>query len=223
MNIQEAMAKRHAVRSYLDKPIASEAKEMIEREIEKCNEEGNLRFQFVKEEPNAFDGFLAHYGKFKGVRNYIALVAKKGEEEKVGYYGERIVLLLQTLGLGSCWVAMTYRKTKNAFVVKKGEKLYCVISLGYPEKEGANHKTKSVFEVSNIGEADAPKWFIDGMKAALLAPTAMNQQKFSFLFVDGKVLAKSGFGFYTKIDLGIAKYLFEVGSGKDGPLWLTEK
>ena len=59
------------------------------------------------------------------------------------------------------------------------------------------------------------EWFFNGMEAALLAPTAMNQQKFFFeLSSDNKINAACGKGFYTKLDLGIVKYHFEIGSGR---------
>lgn len=51
------------------------------------------------------------------------------------------------------------------------------------------------------------------MEAVCLAPTAMNQQKFFFELKDGVVTAKDIKGFYTKTDLGIAKYHFEAISG----------
>lgn len=51
------------------------------------------------------------------------------------------------------------------------------------------------------------------------APTAMNQQKFYFELKEGKIKAKPGFGFYTKIDLGIAKYNFEIGAGRENFSW----
>lgn len=218
MENYELMLSRHAVRAYLDKAIPEENIEKIDHEIEICNEEGkDLHFQFVKNEENAFSGFLAHYGKFKEVKNYIALVGKKNSDEKVGYYGERIVLFLQSLGLNSCWVALTYKKVKNAFQVNKGEKLYCVIALGYGETQGNAHAVKSIEAVSSGDKAVA--WFIDGVKGALLAPTAMNQQKFFFTLEGEKVIAKAGIGMYTNLDLGFAKYHFEIASGKDHSIW----
>lgn len=98
--------------------------------IDKCNSEGELNIQLVTDEPDAFDGFMAHYGKFSGVKNYVAMIGKKSAnlQEKVGYYGEIIVLAAQSLGLNSCWVAMTYKKIKSAFTVGKDEKLCCVIA-----------------------------------------------------------------------------------------------
>ena len=91
MDVMEAIKERNSVRSYTDKKIEGEVKKSLEDEIMACNQDGGLNIQLITEEPNAFDSFLAHYGKFSGVNNYIALIGKKGSEleEKVGYYGER--------------------------------------------------------------------------------------------------------------------------------------
>lgn len=166
------------------------------------------------------DSFMAHYGKFSGVTNYIALVGKRGDtlDELCGYYGERLVLRAQQLGLNTCWVAMTYKKIPGTFEINKGEKLTVVISLGYGKTQGTEHKSKPMDAVSNINP-DSPEWFKQGVEAALLAPTAMNQQKFMLVYKDGKVTATAGKGFYSKIDLGIAKCHFEVGAGKENFIW----
>lgn len=220
MEIMEAMKDRHSVRRYTDKPIDKEILNILQEEIDACNKEGDLHIQLVTDEPRAFDSFMAHYGKFSGVSNYIALVGKKSEilDELCGYYGERLVLKAQQLGLNTCWVAMTYKKIPGAFKIERGEKLTVVISLGYGETQGVAHKSKAVAEVSNAG-ADTPDWFKAGVEAALLAPTAMNQQKFTLIYADGKVAAKAGLGFYTKVDLGIVKYHFEIGAGKEKFNW----
>lgn len=78
---------------------------------------------------------------------------------------------------------------------------------------GTADKSKTAEQVSNVS-ADTPEWFRAGVEAALIAPTAMNQQKFTLTYADGKVTAKAGMGFYTKVDLGIVKYHFELGAGK---------
>lgn len=215
MELIEAMKQRHSVRQYTDKKIEANILTQLQTEIDACNKEGGLHIQLVTDEPKAFDSFMAHYGKFSGVTNYIALVGKKSDklDELCGYYGERLVLMAQQLGLNSCWVAMTYKKVPNAFQIDKGEKLTMVISLGYGRTQGFNHKIKTAEQVSNIS-AETPEWFKAGVNAALLAPTAMNQQKFQLTYADGKVMAKAGLGFYTKVDLGIVKYHFEVASGR---------
>ena len=156
------------------------------------------------------------------------MVGKKGDnlDERVGYYGEQFVLLAQTLGLNTCWVGLSYRKVPEAYNVGKDEKLVCMIALGYGETQGFSHKIKSIEEVSNASDI-TPSWFKKGVEAALLAPTAVNQQRFSFEYVGVKnncyqIRAKKGFSMigYTKIDLGIAKYHFEIGAGKDNYKWL---
>lgn len=218
MTILEAIKKRHSVRSYLDKKISKEIVSELQKEIDLCNKEGNLHIQLVTNEPTAFDGMMAHYGKFSGVQNYIALVGKKSAnlEEKCGYYGERIVLKAQMLGLNTCWVAMTFskNKAKKNIKINEGEKLTVVISLGYGSTQGIPHKSKTADAVSKA-TGEKPKWFQSGVKAALLAPTAINQQKFVFILDGDKVIGKAGSGFYTKMDLGIAKYHFEQGARRN--------
>ena len=213
-DIIEAMKQRHAVREYDgDRKIEQDKLDILNERISSINKESGLRIQLVTDEPKAFDGFMAHYGKFSGITNYIALIGKKDSSlnEKCGYYGEQLVLLAAQLGLDTCWVAMSYAKVKNAYDIAKGEKLCCVISLGYGKTHGIPHKSKTAKEVAVIKE-DTPKWFIDGVNAALLAPTAMNQQKFGFMLDGDKVIAKAGKGILTDIDLGIVKYHFEIGA-----------
>ena len=107
---------------------------------------------------------------------------------------------------------------KGAFQIGNGEKLCCVIAIGYGSTQGSSHKSKSVEAVSQVDGA-MPDWFRKGIEAALLAPTAMNQQKFQFSLNGNQVAAKAGRGFYSKVDLGIAKYHFELGAGKDQFVW----
>lgn len=220
MDILEAMQLRHSVRSYLEKPLENGVKSALQEEINKINRESGLHIQLVVNEPKAFNSLMAHYGKFSGVTNYIALVGRKSPDldELCGYYGERLALLAQRLGLNTCWVAMTYKKIPGVFQAAPQEKLTMVIALGYGATQGVPHKSKPVEAVA-AGYAAAPEWFQRGVDAALLAPTAMNQQKFTLTLEGGAVLAKAGAGFYTKTDLGIVKYHFEAAAGKENLRW----
>lgn len=217
MDILTAIKNRHSVRSYLDQPIDAETLSQLKEEIDACNKESGLHIQIAVNEPKAFDSTMAHYGKFSGVQNYIALVGPKGPDfdEKSGYYGERVALKAQMLGLNTCWVAMTFSKgaAKKAVVIGDGEKLGCVLALGYGKTQGVPHKTKAMSDLSETGSA-TPDWFKEGMAAAVLAPTATNQQKFLFTLSGDTVTAKATGGFYSKVDLGIVKYHFEIASGR---------
>ena len=227
MTLQEAIEARHSVRKYIDKEIPADVIAVLQDRIAEYNKVGNLNIQLVLNETKAFTGMLS-YGKFSGVKNYLVMVGKKSKDldERIGYYGEHLVLLAQTHGLNSCWVGLSYRKVPEAYNVGKDEKLACMISLGYGETQGVGHKIKSIEEVSNASDI-TPTWFRKGVEAALLAPTAVNQQKFSFEHVgvkNGKhqVRAKKGFSMigYTQMDLGIAKCHFEIGAGKDNFDWV---
>lgn len=220
MDLQEAMETRHSVRAYTAQKITGEVKERLQQMLAQCNAESGLHMQLVLEEPKAFDSFMAHYGKFSGVRNYIAMIGQKGDklDELCGYYGEKMVLYAQQLGLNTCWVGLTYSKVKDAFQIDDGEKLCCVIAIGYGATQGSSHKSKPAEAVSHV-DGTEPQWFCKGVEAALLAPTAMNQQKFQFTLKDNQVSAKAGRGFYSKVDLGIVKYHFELGAGKDKFVW----
>ncbi len=213
MEIIELMKERHSVRQYTDKKIEKEKREVLNTLIAQINQKAGLHIQIIYDEPKCFNSMMAHYGKFDGVNNYIALVREKSKsDESLGYYGEQIVLKAQELGLNTCWVAMTHGKSKAQ--IDKGEKMVCLISLGYGKTAGAAHKSKKLSEVCNYKKG-MPEWFLSGMEAALLAPTAMNRQKFYFeLLPDNSIKITCGKRLYTKLDLGIVKYHFEVVSGK---------
>ena len=226
--MQEAIEARHSVRAYKDLPLSEEIVRLLEDELMKLNNEGQLHIQLICNEPKAFQGTMAKYGKFRHANNYLVMAGKRAEDldERVGYYGEHLVLLAQTLGLNTCWVGLSYSKVPGTYVLEEGEKIACYIAIGYGETQGSGHKIKTVEQVSNASDI-TPSWFKKGIEAALLAPTAVNQQKFSFEYVGmsnnrHQVRAKKGFSMigYTQMDLGIAKYHFEVGAGKVNFEWL---
>ena len=229
MTLQEAIVARHSVRKYIDKPIEENLIKILQEKVDECNKVGNLHIQLVTNEPKAFKGKMA-YGTFCGVTNYFVMIGKKANDlsERVGYYGEQLVLLAQTLGLNTCRVGLTYNNIKDAYEKGNDEKLCCMIALGYGDDPGRNLRRKTVQQVSNASDI-TPAWFKKGVEAALLAPTSVNQQKFSFEYVGMKnnrhiVKASKGFSLigYTKMDLGIPKYHFEIAVGKETFDWFND-
>lgn len=227
MTLSEAIDARHSVRHYISKPLSQDIIDAIQAKIDACNREGNLHIQLVLNERKGFSGMMA-YGSFSGVENYIVMAGHRSEDldERIGYFGEQIVLLAQQLGLGTCWAGLSYRKVKGTYTLAPDEKLACMISLGYPDDAGRKHKRKSVADVSNANSV-TPLWFERGVQAALKAPTAVNQQKFYFEYVgeqDGVSLVRARRLFsvvgYTKMDLGIVKLHFEIGAGKENFKWV---
>lgn len=211
MQMLDLMKERHSVRQYSDKKIDGDVKTKLDTYVASINEESGLSMQIFYNEPNCFNSMLAHYGKFSNVKNYIAIVGKKEEQEKAGYYGEKLVLKCQELGLNTCWVALTHGKVNVQ--TKPQQKLLILIALGYGTNTGVAHKSKPIKELCK--EDAYPEWFMKGMEAVSLAPTAMNQQKFLFEMKNGQVYANALRGFYSKIDLGIVKYHFEAVTGHE--------
>ncbi len=219
----EALRERRSIRKYQDRPLEASVVDALNREIEKINREGDLRMQLVTNEPKAFKGFLS-YGSFSNVSNYVMVVGRKSDslEYRAGYYSEKFVLEAQKLGLRTCIVGLTYKKVDGAFTIGPDERVVVCIAIGYGAEDGRNHKVKTPEQVSNL-TAESPEWFASGVEAALKAPTAVNQQKFYFEYVapDGvkPQRGKSLVG-YTKIDLGIAMFNFEVGAGRENFRWI---
>lgn len=213
MDIMEVLKKRHSVRQYTDKEIPQEIRKRLSEEVEKLNRESGLNMQLFFDEPECFNSLMAHYGKFTGVKNYLAIVGRKAPdlEEKAGYYGEHFVVLAQSLGLNSCWVGMTHGKSHAR--IGRGEKQIILVSLGYGENQGVAHKSKPISQLCSV-KGEIPEWFHNGMEAAALAPTAVNQQKFLIEWDGTHLTARlNGNGFFAKTDLGIAKCDFELSSG----------
>lgn len=220
MNNLEAIKQRHSVRSYTEKPIGKMKIATLEKIINRINLNDDLSFKLVTEEPTAFSGIIGT--RFDNVKNYIVLAGKNSKklDERIGYYGEMLVIEAQKLGLNTCWVALTYSKSIAKKYVDDGFKLVCVLSLGFGETAGSERKSKKFEEVVEYRDTEYPDWFKAGIESALLAPTAMNQQRFMFsLENENEVSVRSTGGFYADVDLGIVKYHFEIGAGQENFVW----
>lgn len=208
----EALKERHSVRNYKDTKIDKDTLDMLSDFIEKCNAEGNLNIQLCPDAGNTYNRLMNKAMGLGSAPSVIACIGKDDAtlDERVGYYGQKIVLNAQSLGLNTCWTG-TYNQKNVPAVVGDGERLAIVIALGYGVNPGRERKSKSIEQVTSVKEM--PDWFRAGVEAALLAPTAINQQKFEIrLNEDSTVDFIDKGGILSKIDIGIVKYNFEVGS-----------
>ncbi|MBT1166881.1 nitroreductase family protein [Bifidobacterium simiarum] len=223
MTLIEAMKARHAVRKYLPRPIERDVADALNETIDACNRKSGLHLQLVLDEPRTFGGLVGRTSGFSNANNYLAVIGPDTDhlEFDAGYWGQHVVLRAQQLGLNSRWVAATYKKVPEAWRVDAGERLLLVIALGYGANPGRPHRSKSRDRVMKVSEGlTAPQWFLDGVDAALLAPTAMNQQAFTFTLADERTVRRApGSGYGTNIDLGIASYQFELAAGTDNFDW----
>ncbi len=219
MDIMEAVRARHSVRRYTDRRIGDDERAQLEELAERCNKEGDLHIQLVFDHPGVFEGVLAR--QFDGVSNYIAIVGRRADdlEERAGYHGERLVILAQQLGLNTCWVALTMKKKRANCEIRDDEKMVCLISLGYGADQGVPHRNRPMERLCRV-EGDMPDWFRNGMESAMMAPTAINQQRFLISLDGDKVSIESTGGPYSSVDLGIVRYHFELGAGTGSFTWV---
>lgn len=215
----EAIRARHAVRNYTTKPLSPAIIDGLKEEIEQCNQLGQLHIQLVTENEDAFKSFIPLFGRFKNVKNYIALAAKKQGNFYVdcGYYGAYLMIKAQQAGLNSCWVTNTYNAKKCQVSLAPNEELVSVIAIGYGTTDGRQHKSKSM---ESLCKPCSDKWFINGMNAAILAPTGLNKQNF-FIETNGNTVSirTKDNSPMSKIDTGIVKYHFEIGARKENFNW----
>lgn len=214
MTEMEAICARHSVRSYRNQKIEVEKIAQLKHLIAECNEEGNLHLQLLEDAGNTFSRMLNRVMGLGSAPSVIACVGPDDDtlEERIGYFGQKIVLFAQMLGLNTCWAGTFSEKNVKARRTP-GDRLPIVIAIGYGTSGGKARKSKTAASVVTGTVDGKPEWFLRGVEAALLAPTAVNQQKFEItLKDDGTVEILDKGGILSKIDKGIVTYHFEVGA-----------
>ncbi|MCI8553400.1 MAG: nitroreductase [Clostridiales bacterium] len=221
MTIKEAMESRHTVRRYTDRPIPRELVDRLTVRIEENNREYGLSMKLVTENAEAFGVFL-RLVLAKGVRHYLILSGRDtaDTDEKLGYCGTDVMLYAQTLGLNSWWVGGTFnRKGVKKNAAANAERVAGVVALGYGATQGVPHPSRRPEEISRY-QGTAPEWFTRGVEAVLLAPTALNKQAFTIRGDGTKVSMTCSSGIFSGVDLGIGRYHFETGAGRENFEWV---
>lgn len=216
MSYIDAIKDRHSVRNYRPDRIEESKVQKIKQMIDEVNNEVNLHLQFIENAGNTYNKLLNRAMGLGSAPSVIACVGADDEtlDQRVGYFGERLVLELQEMGLNTCWAGTFNRKTIPADI-SEGERLVISIAVGYGKDHGKPHKSKSAEQVI-VAEGERPYWFNKGVEMALLAPTAVNQQKFQIrLNEDDSVDFIDKGGPFSQVDVGIVMRHFEIGSEKD--------
>jgi len=189
----EAIEKRRSRRTYIGEPVEKEKLEQLKELAERYSQQGNLRIELIADGSNAFNGLSKSYGLFKGVKTVIALAGNKSDihlKEKLGYFGELLVLEAIMRDLGTCWVGGTFDRNSNIISLRKGESLESVITVGKvpPEtlKEKVIHslaapKSKPIGSFYT-SDSPLPAWIEEGLRAVQKAPSAVNRQPVRFEF-----------------------------------------
>lgn len=218
MAITKAMRERHTVRRYADKPIPADIVQKLEERIALDNDAHGTAVKLMVDDARAFNAALKLV-LAKGVRNYLILAGDDAPdlEERLGWCSAGIMLYVQELGLNSWWVGGTFSRGAVSKLVA-GKKVVGIVALGYGATQGKPHKSKTPDQVSEY-KGEAPIWFKEGVEAALLAPTALNRQAFRIEGEGNRVSITYEKGAFSGADLGLVRYHFEVGAGKENFLW----
>lgn len=223
-HIMDIIRARHSVRSYRDKPIDAETLAALRQIAGECARQSGLDIQIVTGNPEVFQ-LVARAGFVRGADAHIAFVTDgRTQDEAVGYWGQRLVLAAQAMGLNTCWVAFIARK-KSLARVPAGKTLRIGIAVGYGQTQGSPRSTKSIAQLGTVECGEAPEWFSLAMEAAQLAPTAMNNQHFRItLRADGRTVSAQATknGAWDAVDLGIVKRNFEEAANEAGADWRWE-
>jgi len=228
--LSEALKTRRSRRQYRGRYLNNHQIANLERLIAKYTAEGGggFRMELAADSGAAFSGFTRSYGMLSGVNNFVGLVCGKGDwlgMEKLGYFGELLVLEAVSMGLGTCWVSFAAKKVEELpFTLKDGEKIASAIVIGNVNEQttskerfvrGLLNIRQKTLEELYISDVDPPQWFIDGVMAAQKAPSAMKKQPVHFRLKDGKVTAGVNdiTEYMNAYDLGIFKLHFQIGAG----------
>lgn len=218
-----AIAVRISRRTYLDTKIAPQALTALQEKIAGVNADSGLNITWLSDGAQALAGGKS-YGMFRGVRALLVLKGGKNLphlREKVGYYGEILVLEATALGLGTCWVGGTF--DPKSLAVPDGEELVCVVPVGNVSKDATFKEklmrgvvTRKSKTIEQLLQADVP---VSGelrraMELVQRAPTARNLQKATFALKNGDITAHVPEDYHLDlVDLGICKLHFECGLG----------
>lgn len=226
MTVEQAITSRVSRRSYLSSPFTPAEKACLQRRASLFGRLAGGRIVLIEDGASMFARFTKSYGRFSGARAFFALVGSAGDpdsEEKLGYFGELLVLEATGLGLGTCWVGGTYDRSACPCPLDSGETLHCIITVGHcPPKRSvkesviyhlANRGTKNLEEFYDASRP-VPAWFMEGLQSVRRAPSAYNRQPVRLSFINGVVSASVSAPMqYSGLDLGIAKAHFALPAG----------
>lgn len=138
--ITEVIEQRFSCRTYRDLPITDEVRQVLEaflRQLESGPFAAATRFKLVaatEQDRNTLRG-LGTYGFIRGATGFILGAVGRGDRnlEDFGYCLEKAVLYATALGLGTCWLGGTFRKSGFAarMDLREEEIMPCVAAVGY--------------------------------------------------------------------------------------------
>ncbi len=239
-NLKEVVEKRYSVRTFNDRPIDPEVKEMVLQYAERLNNPlgPHIRVQWLEKETAQGGEKLGTYGIIKGAKNFLGVTVPNEPfaMEALGYEFEMLVLYATSLSLGTCWMGGTFDKNAftSALTIEKNELFPIISPIGYPTEK--KRMGERVFRRSLNADNRIPgeKLFFkndfatpmtdedmgeyrEALEMVRQAPSAVNAQPWRIVWKDGAfhffekhTMKSEGPIDMQRIDLGIAACHFQL-------------
>lgn len=243
-SIAEIIKKRLSIRTYLAQPMSPEIKESLREFFSTIRGlfGGTARFNLVESDLAAKESNakLGTYGVIRGASAYVVAVVEKADRdlEDFGYSLEKAILYATSLGLGTCWIGGTFKKSEfgKAIEQKDHEIMPCITPIGYPNSRkslidsamrfAAGSKNRKSWDElffncdfsHPLSEQEAGK-YVTPLEMLRLAPSASNKQpwrivkdtnKIHFYLQHTKGYSKLLAYDLQRVDMGIAICHFEL-------------
>lgn len=239
-NSTDLIKERKSIRTYEEKALSGNHMEVLKEELEKLSSPFGRTVNYALLETGQNENSLGTYGVIKGTVNYIGAYLKEEPYalESLGYELEKLMLVLTSLNIGTCWLGGTFKRDdfKQAMDITEGDLFPVITPVGYPKEKktladkivrfiAKGNQRKPYEELFFRGDFDSPlektslPIFGEALEMVRLAPSASNKQPWRVLYLNGV------FHFYLqetpgyskafpyniqKIDMGIAACHFEL-------------
>lgn len=238
MNTIEAILERRSVRNYNGKPLSDEIIEKLEEAVKHAYSPfgGKVTIRIARFGNGEEEYRPSTYGVIKGASDYFLLGIGDDEASALsaGFRFEQVVLKAWQLGLGTCWIAATFKGSQFDRGQKwpEGESLKIISPVGVPAEKKSflekmtrsllgSHNRKPFGDLFFSDNFKTPlpedNTFAESLKMLRLAPSSTNSQPWRCLVKDDKVL------FYYKpkspvsvLDCGIGMCHFDEAEKFNG-------
>ena len=202
---QEAMARRYSCRAY-SRPLSDKQASNLSALAARVCLPG-VRIAIAPCPENLFFG-LPIVGKIHGMSHYACIFVQQDADHaaiRAGISGEAFVLEATAVGIGTCWVSGSYRRSAVSAACQTGEKLLAVTPLGIPD-EGHSKALGRHKPPEKLCTTDFSAWPCQAQQAVqnvCCAPSAVNLQPWKLSYA-GHTLTLTAGGKTDTLDMGIA-------------------
>ncbi len=256
INVKEVIKRRISNRTYEERSLTEEdKKKLLEFNSTLTNPFGvEVKVQYISKEKGADDVQLGTYGTIKGAKDFLAITVKDQPYamEAIGYQFENLVLYATDIGIGTVWLAGTFKRKDfiNAIEIGEDDLFPCICTLGYPAQKQSFLEKITKASLGSKKRKDWDKLFFlddftkvltkadagiyeDALEMLRLAPSATNSQpwavvkegnKFHF-FCNYKNTLNDDVKKIKHIDIGIALSHFHqtaMSKGLNGNLQIED-